>query len=56
LVACSLCNCGNEKKNLTINRRIFRERGVQKKKKKHLATIGRSKTSRGNRGREKLLY
>jgi len=33
LVACSLCNCGNEKKNLTINRRIFREKEECKKKK-----------------------
>jgi len=46
-----------KKKNLTINRRIFREKEeCKKKKKKHLATIGGSKKSRGNRGREKLLY
>jgi len=54
LVACSLRNCGNEKKNLTINRRIFRAK--KECKKKYLTTIGGSKKSRENRGREKLLY
>ena len=34
MVAFSLRNCGNEKKNLTINRRIFREKEECKKKKK----------------------